>query len=160
MRRTALALASLLALSGPALAGKKDKKKKGDDDDAAETSEAAAVPTELPDGADSAKFADKLMGLAIADFKPVDNVGATFVYSTMSFDAGNTWKARGYVEIADERMECSESGTWSMEPADSATVATVSWKVEKTDCAGREAGSNTRAQLTLGKDGIDEALFR
>ena len=158
MSRTPVLLACLFALSTPAMAGKKSKDKNKDKSASAEEAP-ASVDTQLPDDNTSKKFGDALMAAEITDFRPVDNVGAKFVYSTMSFDAGNTWRADGYVEIQDERMECVESGAWSIEPAESNTVATVSWTVDKTDCAGRDAGQATRAQVTIEKNGIS-ALFR
>jgi hypothetical protein len=47
-----------------------------------------------------------------------------------------------------------------MTPAESNDLAGVNWKVEKTDCSGREAGGETRAMLTLGKDGLKDIKFR
>jgi len=158
MSRTPVLLACLFALSAPAMAGKKSKDK--NKDNSASTEQAAeSVDTQLPDDNTSKKFGEALMAAEISNFKPVDNVGAKFVYATMSFDAGNTWRAEGYVEIQDERMECVESGAWSLEPATSNTVGTVSWTVDKTDCAGRDAGQESRAQVTIEKNGIS-ALFR
>lgn len=151
-RALLLALASFL-FAGPAL-GKKKKK----DKDAAESPAATATP-DVPDDGNSKKFASQLIETAIANFSPSDGGGATFKYSTLAFVGDNTWKADAYIEIQDERMECVESGGWTMEPAESSTVGTVTWKVESTDCPGRESGGQTRALLTLSKSGID-AIFR
>lgn len=157
MRRTSMLLAALIATSGSALAGKKDKKAPPADAGAPAAEE---IATELPGDANSKKFASTLMGLTIKDFKPMDNAGATFKYDNLKFNAGNIWNAKGFVQIGEERMDCNESGTWHMDPAESASVAAVMWVVEKTDCAGREPGTEARVQMTLGKDGIDEILFR
>jgi len=150
-------LAASLVLGGSALAGK--KKKKGGDAPAASTPKAAAVPT-TPDDAASKKYGVKLMSSTLLAFRPSDTGGATFQYDKMTFAADNTWKAAGWVEFDDEKMECTEAGKWTMEPADSDKVATVNWTVDSTDCPGREAGSEVRAQLTLSKDGTIDAKFR
>ena len=107
----ALCGALALALVSPVALAKK-KKKKGDDAPAAE---AAAPATNVPDDGDSKKFADALMAAKIEGFRPTDGEGAKFEYDTLSFDAGNTWKAAGFVEIMDEKMECSSPapGPWS-----------------------------------------------
>ena len=148
------ALAFLFA--GPALAGKKKKDKAPP---AAEAAPAAAVPT-TPDDANSKKFGGKLLKSTLRNFSPADTGGAKFKYDAMTFAADNTWKADAWVEFDDEKMECTESGSWTMEPAESDKVATVQWKVDKTDCAGRDAGAEVRAQLTLSKDGSIDAKFR
>ena len=45
--------------------------------------------------------------------------------------------AQGYVEAMDERMECAESGDWSVE-VNSKSVATIAWTVGETSCVGRD----------------------
>jgi hypothetical protein len=151
-----VALSASLMLAGTALAGKKKKSK---DVAVATPKAAAAVPT-TPADATSKKFGVKLMSSTLVNFRPSDAGGATFQYDKMTFGADNTWKAAGWVEFDDEKMECDESGNWTMEAADSDKVANVTWKVAKTDCAGREPGSEVRAQLTLSKDGTIDAKFR
>ena len=150
-------LAASLLLGGTALAGKKKKDKGADAAPAPKA--AAAVPT-TPDDAASKKFGAKLMSSTLRNFRPSDAGGATFQYDTMNFAADNTWNAAGWVEFDDEKMECTESGKWTMEAAESDKVANVTWTVDKTDCAGRDAGSEVRAQLTLAKDGSIDAKFR
>ena len=150
-------LAASLVIGGTALAGK--KKKKGKDVEAAAPKVEAAVPT-TPDDAASKKFGAKLMSSTLVNFRPSDAGGATFQYDKMTFSADNSWTAAGWVEFDDEKMECTESGSWTMEAAESDKVANVTWAVAKTDCAGRESGSEVRAQLTLSKDGTIDAKFR
>lgn len=159
-RPAGLRLAAVLAMalvSPAALAGKKKNKDKG-------SSDAAAGPDlsamNVPDDGNSRKFAEALIGVRIEGFRPSDSGGAKFEYNTLSFEADNSWNAAGYVEIMDERMECTESGTWSMEPAESAKTATVAWTVSKTDCPSRESGVELRAVMTLGKSGIEDLKFR
>ncbi len=155
-----LRLATLLTLalvSPVALAGKKKKKSPGE---AAAESAPAETALNVPSDGNSKKFAETLLGTTITGFRPSDSGGGKFEYNTLSFAADNTWKADGYVEIMDERMECTESGTWEMEPADSAKTATVAWTVTQTDCPSRETGTSLRAVLTLGKSGIEDLKFR
>ena len=125
---------------------------------------AAAAATkftmELPDDGNSRAFAETLVAGTTKDFAPTDADGAAFEYTSLQFRPDGTWHADGYVEAMDERMECSESGTWSMTEADSKTVATVAWKVSDTNCVGRDNGTETRAQLTVNKSGIESAMFR
>ena len=53
-----------------------------------------------------------------------------------------------------------ESGDWSVEEVSSKSVATIAWTVGETSCVGRDKGSSTRAQVTVGSSGISSALFR
>ena len=148
-----LALLAVLALPSAVLAKKKPE-------EAEAPPPAAAVPT-TPDDANSKKFGALLVSATQADFKPTDSAGAKFLYSTLNFGADNNWLAKGYVEMDGERMDCTETGTWSMEPAESDKVATVTWKVDKTDCAGRDAGQTSRAKMTLDKSGkVTELMYR
>lgn len=145
--------ASLLVVSPPALAKKKKKAAK-------EPAAAAAKATpNTPDDATSKKFAANLLATTIENFTPSDGGGAKFEYTVFKFAGDNTWTAEGYVEIADERMECTESGAWTMDAAASASEATVTWTLDNTDCPGRSAGGETRALLKLTKNGVD-AIFR
>ncbi len=115
---------------------------------------------DVPDDANSKAFAKNLIANPTSNFKPTDALGAKFEYTKLEFRGDNSWVATGYVEAMDERMECAEAGSWAMSPADSATVATMNWTVDKTNCAGRDAGETTRVQITLGNSGISQALFR
>lgn len=120
-------------------------------------SNAGSAPTEsapakvagAPGDAASQSFARTLVGLNITNFSPSGASGATFKYNTLSFKADGTFSASGYVEIDDERMDCTETGPWTMDAAESATVAPVSWTIEKTNCAGRDAGAEVRALVDL-----------
>ena len=121
---------------------------------------ATAFTMELPNDAVSRSFAETLVSSVTSSFTPTDADGASFEYTKLQFRPDGTWFAEGYVEAMDERMDCAESGTWSMTPADSKTVATVSWSVTETSCVGRDNGTETRAQLTISKIGIESAMFR
>ncbi len=151
---TTIALFACL-LCPTAWAGRKDKKQP----DVASEAPTAQVPNTPADGP-SVKFGGQLMKIELTNFRPGDGGGAKFVYSSLKFAPDNTWQAEAYVEIDDEKMECIEKGGWTMEPAESEKIAVVAWKVETTDCAGRDAGSELRARLTLAKDGSVKTEWR
>jgi len=133
----------------------------GEKSPSAVTAAAASGPKismTVPDGAKP--FVTQLIGTTTGNFTPTDSDGATFEYTRLQFKGDGTWSADGYVEAMDEKMECSESGTWTVEEATSSTVGTLSWTLTETSCVGRDKGAETRAQLTVGKTGIENALFR
>ncbi len=112
----------------------------------------------IPEGAKA--FASALIGSPTKDFAPTDADGAAFMYTSLQFRGDGTWVASGYVEAMDERMECAESGQWSIEESMSKTEGTIAWTVGETSCVGRDQGSSTRAQVTVGSSGISSAMFR
>ena len=65
----------------------------------------------------------------------------------------------GRVEIMDEYVDCEESGTWTMDPADSESTASMTWQLEKTSCPGREGGKEIRVKITIERDGSYEILM-
>lgn len=146
-----LTLALLLAACGP--------KEPTTTSAVAEASPAESANTAPPD-ADSQTFAKKLFATEFTNFHPVDGAGAELIYSSFSFHPDGTWAANGSVTVADESMDCRESGTWTMEPAESADVASVGWKITDTNCAGRDSGTEMRFRLTLKKAGDYEYSFR
>ncbi|GEM_PF-1984568 len=107
----------------------------------------------LPQDKASQAFAKALVGLEITRFTPTDD--GVLKYDTLSFGADATWSANAAVEIMDERMECTEGGAWSMEPATSDTNAAITWSVDSTNCAGREPGDVQRALVELGAGSFD-----
>lgn len=121
---------------------------------------APEAATNIPGDADSKAFAKRLLALEVKDFKASDGAGASFVYTLFKFNPDNTWTADGYVEMDFERMECRESGTWTMDAASSASSADVNWTVAKTNCAGRDAGQETRALVTISDKGEPSFAFR
>ena len=142
-----------LALLLPAAA---DAKKKKSDTSEASAEAAPDVTPDVPGDKNSEKFAASLVGLSIDRFSPTDSAsGAKFLYTSLNFNPDNTWEASGYVEMMDERMECTEGGTWTMDPAESATVATMTWTINQTDCVSRENGHATRYRVTIEGGRID-----
>ncbi|MED5370367.1 MAG: hypothetical protein VX899_05080 [Myxococcota bacterium] len=118
----------------------------------AATTESSVVPADK----NSQAFAESLFAEDFEGMKPVEGDGVVLTYKRLSFNPDGSWKAEGVVEVMDEGMECVESGSWSMEPADSKSVGTVSWDLEKTNCAGRESGGTTRAEFSF--DGGDYSM--
>lgn len=108
----------------------------------------------------SQAFAERLFKTTLSDFRPIDSTGADFIYNSFSLKPDGNFDAKGVVIIADETMECAETGTWSMDPAESNDTASVSWTVDKTNCAGREAGAEHRILLTIDKSGEYTYSFR
>lgn len=131
--------------------------------EAPEAAPAAAQAEEtmkVPDDADSRKFANRLVGLDLKDWVPEDLGAADFRYTTFQFKKDNSWKGAVTLTIIDESVTCTESGSWSMEKADSDNVATVSWTILDTDCPGREKGKTIRGQMTITGEGKVEMLMR
>jgi hypothetical protein len=122
----------------------------------AKTQAASVVPADET----SRLFALKLAALDIQDFHPASGGGGKIVYTHLKFRDEGVWAATGYVEAQDERIDCSETGSWKMEPATSATTATMTWKTDTTDCAGRDAGAEQRVLVTIKDDGKIETDFR
>ncbi len=126
--------------------------------------EAAAEPVasgpDIPGDANSKKFADKLLGLTISNWSPDDSGEVKFSYSNLTFSADNTWKAAAYVAIMDERVDCKETGTWSMDAAESANTASMTWSIDKTTCPGREAGRELRLEMSILNDGSFKVKMR
>ncbi len=116
-----------------------------------ETGPATAAPSD----SNSQKFLAKLLTTTLKDFRPSDAGGAEFKYSEATFGAGNVFVAKGFVEMDGERMDCTETGTWKMDAAESDKSASVEWTIAKTDCAGRDAGASVRVKMTIDKDGVN-----
>ena len=108
----------------------------------------AAVKPTTPGDANSDRFAMDLVGLSLSNIRPMSAGSARFVYDTLDFQPDNTWQGVGYIEIAGERMDCTESGTWSMEPAESSSVAVMIWTVQSTDCINQTEGDR-RYRVTI-----------
>ncbi len=150
-------LGAAFVLPGPALAGKKNKKKT--EEPAAEAAPPKVV-TKLPKDATSKAFGEKLLASRIVDFEPPGVDGLPFLYDTFTFHEGNTWTAEATLDAGDEKVRCTESGTWTVDAAESETVGPVNWTLGATDCPGRTAGATSRAQFEIQDDGDVKALFR
>lgn len=122
------------------------------------SSSAAASSGTFPSDAASRAFLNALTTTTIRDFAAVDSEGAKVVLSTLQFRGDNSWSASGYVDGGEERMECTEKGTWTMDPATSPKEATITWVIGSTDCVGREGGTEVRAQLTVDGENVEIAF--
>jgi hypothetical protein len=132
--------------------------KKGGDvatESSATTAAATTVEANVPSDNNSKKFAKALVGLNITKFRPISD---GLVYDTLKFSPDNTWQAEAAIEIMDEKMECVEKGTWTMDPAESSNVASMTWKIESTDCPARTAPEQIRLKVTIQGSGIQVAF--
>ena len=121
----------------------------------------AAMTVKMPAGGEAKAFARNLIDTDIVDFKPTGTGSSVqFVYKTMSFMPDGTWSADASVEASFEEIPCKESGTWSIANVTSPQIGTVTWTVDKTNCAMREGGEETRGQVTLGKGTGFSVAFR
>ena len=122
----------------------------------ASTSPAApAVEADVPSDNNSKKFAKSLVGLNITNFRPISD---GLIYEKLNFNADNTWQAEAAIEIMDEKMECIEKGTWTMDPAESSSIASMVWKIDSTDCPARTAPDEIRLKVTIAGSGIQVAF--
>ena len=118
----------------------------------------AVASGDFPNDAATRGFVQKLTSTEITNFTANDAGGAKVVLSSVRFSADNTWKASGFVDAGEERMDCVESGTWTSDPAVSPAEATITWVIGATDCIGRDKGYSTRALITIDGDRVDIAL--
>ena len=107
--------------------------------------EAASTKSDkVPSDPSSEKFGEKLFKLEITSFRPIDGGGASLIYDRLTFAPDGTWTATGSVTAADEKMECVETGDWTMDPAEDEDTASMTWTINKTNCAGREPQGQPR----------------
>jgi hypothetical protein len=126
-------------------------KKEAAPEAAADSSE-APITAAIPDSADAKTFARALVHTQVTGFHAVSSVGAGLVYDALTFAPDGTWSAKATVKAADETFECAESGQWTIDEVSSASVATMNWILDTSNCATREPGATQRVQVTLGKD--------
>lgn len=112
----------------------------------------------FPSDAATRGFVQKLTSTEITNFTANDAGGAKVVLSTVRFSPDNSWKASGFVDAGEERMDCTESGTWTSDPAVSPAEATITWVIVNTDCIGRDKGYSTRALIKIDGDQVDISL--
>ena len=123
------------------------KKKKGGEDSSAPSAESQSDKLgDVPSDATSKKFAKQLINTRVTNFSP-DAEGLR--YNTMTFSGNNTWTTEAVVHVMDEEMECTESGTWMMDPASSDTVANMNWVIDSSNCPTRQPPINLRVEVTL-----------
>ncbi len=101
-------------------------------------------------------FVDGLLASPIIGWA-VNDGGAPVVYEELVMAEDGGFTAKTTIRLGDEPFECTESGTWTLDDnrSESATVGNLNFKVEQTDCAGREAPKNFRAEATLSGDDVN-----
>jgi hypothetical protein len=108
----------------------------------------------VPEDSTSQSYAKKLTGLDIQNIVPEDTGVLKLKYIALEFRTDGSWSADATMtDSFDEATPCTESGPWTMEPAESATEATLTWSVSVTNCIGRSAGGEARAKFVIGKGG-------
>lgn len=122
----------------------------------AKSEESSVVPGDKA----SQQFAKKLFDLDVKRFRPAEGDGIKLEYDSLKFSPDGSWFATGAVSVADESMECKERGSWSMDTAIDSDTADMSWTIEDTSCAGREAGAEQRVQMTILDNGQFKVKFR
>jgi hypothetical protein len=127
------------------------------------TAAAADAPKEetidgakYPDDANSKAFVEKLIKHDATNFKPTDaGAGASFIYKTIDFKADNTWWAAAQMTADGETIDCKEQGTWELDPATDEHTAAMTWKLNRSSCAGRPSDDTLRLKV-----GIDKGEYR
>lgn len=147
-------ITALLALLALTACGKKDSPASSGGES---TKAASAASANIPSDKNSQEFASYLIDHPVHSFKPVDNAGAPFVYVTLSFRADNTWIASSRMGDGEETIECKEEGGWSMEPADSPTIAMMTWHMTKSTCPGRPRETIMRTRVVI--EGSDYRIY-
>jgi hypothetical protein len=114
-----------------------------------------------PDDKNSELFAERLLSFPATDFRPTDGSGASFTYRTMKFRGkGNAWESDAEMNAGGETIQCQEFGTWTMDPAEDETTAMMTWKMEKTTCAGRPSTADMRVKVTIDEKGNYDIKIR
>ncbi|MCO4746289.1 MAG: hypothetical protein KC912_15940 [Proteobacteria bacterium] len=121
----------------------------------------ATISVSMPGGGNAKAFAKNLIDLDITNWKPTGSGSSVqFIYKTLDFKSDGTWAADASVEANFEEIPCAESGTWAIADAESAQIGTITWTLAKTNCAMREAGEESRGQVTMGKGTGFAVAFR
>jgi hypothetical protein len=131
------------------------------------TEEAAVAPASrspqiganLPQDATSKGYIGNLVDTPFRNYRPVEGA-VTLNYESFRFRPDGSWSASGAISILEDKMECEESGSWTMDPATSETDGVVSWTVNDTDCASRKTQVTTRARIQLLDGGQYKFHFR
>jgi hypothetical protein len=111
-------------------------------------SAASSEPTpDTPSDAASRAFAKRLLSTPVSDFRPGEG-GVDFVYRSLTFRGDNSFVAEARMSFDGESIDCTETGTWTMDAASGDGQASMTWAMTKTTCAGRPANVDTRVQLT------------
>lgn len=116
--------------------------------------------TEIPDDADSKKFADHLVRNPLRGFAPTDSSGgASIKWDTVTFGPKNHWEADAVLTAGGETVRCTEQGRWTIDKAESPTHDTVNLETKKSSCPGRSDGTSYRLVMDIEGDNY-QVVFR
>lgn len=151
MFRTMILLSALL----PLVACGEKKAPASSGSAAAASSEESIDGAKYPDDAASKAFVTRLIRVDAKDFEPMDAAGAKFIYKSVDFKNDNTWWAAAQMTADGETFDCKEQGTWEMDPAIDEHTAEMTWKLNRSSCAGRPQEGTLRLKV-----GIDGGEYR
>ncbi|GDX81059.1 hypothetical protein LBMAG42_28700 [Deltaproteobacteria bacterium] len=116
--------------------------------------------TEVPEDADSRKFADHLVRNPLRDFSPSDSTGGAGIkWDSVTFGPKNHWEADAVLTAGGETVRCTEQGRWTIEKAESATKDTVNLETKKSTCPGRSDATSYRLVMDIAGDNY-QVVFR
>ncbi len=116
--------------------------------------------TEIPDDADSKKFADHLVRNPLRGFAPTDSSGgASIKWDTVTFGPKNHWEADAVLTAGGETVRCTEQGRWTIDKAESPTRDTVNLDTKKSTCPGRSDSTSYRLVMDIDGDNY-QVVFR
>lgn len=122
----------------------------------------AAMSAQMPDTKEAKAFAKTLVGTTVSNWSPLDGSGGggELEYKEMTFDPSGSWAANAVLELGMDTVDCKESGTWAIDEAESKETATMSWKLDKTDCPSRETGVDLRVKMSITGGGQTKIMMR
>ena len=100
----------------------------------------------MPDSAEARAFAKLVVENDISDWSPTGS--RDFKWVSADFKADGSLKVSAKIEAGGEVIECPETGTWSIDSAESKTSGIIEWTIAKTSCATRDDGNSQRVQLS------------
>ena len=129
------------------------KKKKSSDQTQAPTEAVDPVAqANIPTDDNSKEFAKTILSTTFENF---DANIMGLVWHQLTFSSDNTFSATASQTIMDEASNCSEKGTWTMDPASSPTLTNMTLTIESGDCPVADVPRTMRIQATLNGNRID-----
>ena len=131
------------------------KKNKGGDEATTNTTSSSSSASEaaanVPSDSKSKAFVKALLKTGLSGFTP-DAEGLT--YKTMTFKADNTFQVDAALTAMDEEIECTESGKWTMDAAESKITASMNWSITSSDCPTRSTPIELRVKVLIDKNEV------
>lgn len=106
----------------------------------------AEITAEIPEGPDAKKFTRALADSGLQDLAPS---GSSDFSMSLQFALDGTYTGEGVAELGGETLECTETGTWSIDSMDG-EQASMNWTITKTNCPNRTNGDTQRVAVQLG----------